>query len=317
MNFDHIRKEFESKHSIDDVHVLEKYINFLLEYKLEETDTYTEKHHILPFSTFPEYKDEIWNLVELKYEDHKLVHLWLFESINIRTYQRPLNFMIPQYKDSKMTSNAAKKGWINLKNDKSKYDKWRNGRANHMRSLSSEEQSRRANIFWTNITDEQYTMFSNKMKEYWTEEKIIEKSKKMKEYYSNPENIAKKSLETQKRWDSMQKEDREKFASKMNIVNKENEKRRKAGDKIKNLWKDSDYLNKMKNRPHRKGTNIMIIKPDGQKIIVESMNDFQRIYEFSLHLIRKYRDTDIEISEKDLKKNMFLLNCKIKTITNG
>jgi hypothetical protein len=47
------------------------------------------------------------------------------------------------------------------------------------------------------------------------------------------------------------------------------------------------------------------------------MKFFEKEYDFSLHLIRKYRDTDIEISEKDLNSNLFLLKCKIETITNG
>jgi hypothetical protein len=317
MDYNFIKNEFESKHHVDDVNQLDEYINFLLGYKLDKNDEYTEKHHILPYATFPEYKNEKWNIVELKYEDHKQAHLILYKSINIRVYQRTLNFMLPQFKNKQMLSNATKRGWINLKNNTDKYEKWRNGRSNHIRSLGSQEQRRRANIFWGNITEEQYIIFSNKMKEYWTEDKRIEKSKQMNEYYSNPENINKKSIETQERWDSMTKEEREKFTVKMTAINKDEGKRRKAGDKIKKLWESEDYLEKMKNRPHRKGTMLKIIKPDGQEIIVESMKFFEKEYDFSLHLIRKYRDTDIEISEKDLNSNLFLLKCKIETITNG
>ena len=40
----------------------------------------------------------------------------------------------------------------------------------------------------------------------------------------------------------------------------------------------------------------------------------ERIYGFSSHLVRKYRDTDLEIDDKDLNINKFLLKCKIKTI---
>jgi hypothetical protein len=73
----------------------------------------------------------------------------------------------------------------------------------------------------------------------------------------------------------------------------------------------------MKNRPHRKGTSIMIIRPDGEEIIIETMRGIEKEYSFSSHLIRKYRDTDIPIKEEDLRDNKFLLNCKIKTIKNG
>lgn len=317
MDYSYIRREFECKHNIDDTNQLDVYINFLLDYKLDKTEEYTEKHHILPYATFPEYKNEKWNIVELKYEDHKQAHLILYKSINIRAYQRTLNFMLPQFKNKELLSNATKKGWTNLKNNADKYEKWKNGRSNHMKSLGSQEQRRRANIFWENITKDQYTMFSNKIKEYWTENKRIEKSKQMIEQYSNPENIAKKSIESQERWNSMSKVERDIFTSKMTIVNKDEGKRRRAGDKIKNLWQSEDYLKKMKNRPHRKGTMLKIIKPDGQEIFVESMSVFEKEYDFSLHLIRKYRDTCVEIPEKDLKDNLFLLKCKIETITNG
>lgn len=317
MNHNFIKGEFESKHDIDDISQLDEYINFLLNYKLDKTEEYTEKHHILPYATFPEYKNEKWNIVELKYEDHKQAHILLFKSINIRTYQWPLNFMSPQFKDKELLSNAAKKGWINLKADELKYDKWRKNRSKYMMNLGSQEQRRRANIFWENITEEQYTMFSNKMKEYWTEDKRIEKSKQMNEYYSNPENIKKKCIESQERWDSMDNDEREKFTAKMMTINKGEDKRRKAGDKIKNLWQSDDYLEKMKNRPHRKGTMIKIIKPNGEEIIIETMREFEKLYQFSCNKIRKYRDTDICIKEEDLKDNKFLLNCKIETITNG
>jgi len=222
-----------------------------------------------------------------------------------------------EYKNSEEISNAAKRGWINLKNDKDKYEKWRNKKSDSMKTLSSEEQRRRANIFWNKISDEEYLKFSNKIKEYWTEDKRIEKSKQMNKHYSNPENVIKKSIETQNRWNSMSGEDRERFNIKMNLVNKDEEKRRIAGDKIKNLWNSDEYLEKMKNRPHRKGTSIMIIRPDGEEIIIETMRGIEKEYSFSSHLIRKYRDTDIPIKEEDLRDNKFLLNCKIKTIKNG
>ena len=95
-----------------------------------------------------------------------------------------------------------------------------------MKTLSSDEQRRRANIFWDNISDDEYLNFSQKMKDYWTEEKRIEKSKQMSEHYSNPENIIKKSIEGKKRWSSMSVEKREKFNKTMNIVNKETYERR-------------------------------------------------------------------------------------------
>lgn len=315
-DYNFLKNKFSEKHTIDNIEYLEKYLKLLLEYKIE-CDEYTEKHHILPRSVFPEFENEDWNIIELKYKDHVEAHLYLFKSINIRKYQRPLNWMLNQYKNREEISNASKKGWDNLKKDKDRYNLFCLKRSNYMKTLSSEEQTRRANIFWDNITDEEYTIFSNKMKEYWTEEKRIQKSKQMNEHYSNPENIEKKRIEGQKRWDSMSTEDRDNFTIKMTSINKDEEKRRIAGDKIKNLWQDEEYLEKMKNRPHRKGTSILIINPNGEETLVETMRDMERIYGFSSHLVRKYRDTDLEIDDKDLKIDKSLLKCKIKTISNG
>ena len=47
------------------------------------------------------------------------------------------------------------------------------------------------------------------------------------------------------------------------------------------------------------------------------MREVEKIYEFNSQRIRKYRDTDLPIKEEDLKDNKSLLNCKIKTISNG
>ena len=352
-DYNFLKNKFSEKHTIDNIEYLEKYLKLLLEYKIE-CDEYTEKHHILPRSAFPEFENEDWNIVELKYKDHVEAHLYLFKSINIRKYQRPLNWMLNQYKNREEISKAAKIGWTNLKNDKDKYEKWRKNKSESMKKFrnsqrykdiiieyyksisyktrkkrnysshfhkedffSSENQRRRAKLFWDNITDEEYTIFSNKMKEYWTDEKREDKSKQMIEHYSNPENIEKKRIEGQKRWDSMSTEDRDNFTIKMTSINKDEEKRRIAGDKIKNLWQNEEYLEKMKNRPHRKGTSIMIIRPDGEEIILNTMREVEKIYEFNSQRIRKYRDTDLPIKEEDLKDNKSLLNCKIKTIKNG
>jgi hypothetical protein len=313
MSPDFIKSKFLNKHQIDNDGYLEKYVNFFFNYDCN-FDEYTEKHHILPVSIFPEFKDEEWNIIELTYEDHKLCHLWLFKSINIRTYQRPLNWMLNTYKNREELSKASKRGWENMKKSDS-YQTWIEKRSNHMKNLSSEEQKRRANIFWTNIKDEEYLDFCNKMKEYWTEDRKLEKAQQMNEYYSNPENIEKKRIETQKRWDSMTEEERRIFSEKMASINKDESKRKTAGKKIKEKWKDEKYLSKMRNRKHRSGKKIKIVNPDGEEVIFDNMIKVEKEYNFSLHLIRKYRDKDIYIEESDLKEhNKLLLNCKIESV---
>lgn len=314
--FNFLKDIFIKKHkNIDNLEYLEKYINFLINYKISESVEYSEKHHILPRSTFSEFENESWNIIELDYENHKLVHLWLFKAINIRTYQRPLNWMMNYYKNSEETSNAAKKGWINLKNNKDKYNNWRKSRSDFMKNISNEEQKRRANIFWDNITDDEYINFCNKMKSYWTDDKKKEKSEQMLYFFSNLENVEKKRKETQDRWDSMDEEYRLNFKEKMDKINKDESKRIDAGIKIKKKWEDPDYLEKMKNRKKRNGLKIEIIKNNGDVEVFENMEDIVKKYKFSTHLIRKYRDSGNKITINHLNnKNFILLDSIIKTI---
>lgn len=315
--FNFILNEFKTKHNeIDSYDYMGKYINFLVNYDSDIlSDVYYETHHILPRSTFPKYKDEPWNMVHLKYEEHKLVHLWLFKSINIRSYQKPLNFMIKEYKNSEELSNATKRGWLKLKLNEKKYSEWRKEKSESMKNISSKEQRRRANIFWNNMTDDDYSNFCNKMRSYWTDEKKIKKSEQMIIFYSNEGNIEKKRIESKDRWDSLDDEYRTRFKEKMDVINKGELKRLDAGEKIKNLWKTPEYLEKMKKRNKKPGTKIKLIINNGTEIIFENMKSLINEHNFSAHLIRKYRNTDKKILERDLnQENIFLLGCIIETI---
>jgi hypothetical protein len=316
-DFTFIENEFLKKHkNIDNHEYLSKYISLLLEYVpvFNEND-YVEKHHILPTSVFPEYKNHSWNIIDLRYEDHILAHLLLFKSINVRQYQRPLNWMIPYYKNKQEISNSAKKGWIRLKNDTEKYEKWLFKRSQHMKSLSSDEQRRRANIFWSNITEDEYKKFCEQMKNLWTDEKRIKKSESNREFYSNRENRLRKSIESKQRWDSMETEKRIEFQEKMDSINKDERKRKNAGIKIKELWMSEDYLNKMKKRKSRNGLSIKLVNDQGTESVYETMKHLTLTHNFSAHLIRKYRDTGNPISINDLRgNNLYLENYKIYTI---
>jgi hypothetical protein len=68
LDFNFIKDEFIKKHRrIDDFDYLYKYIKFLIDYDIVlDNNIYTEKHHILPSSVFPEFKNESWNIINLK-----------------------------------------------------------------------------------------------------------------------------------------------------------------------------------------------------------------------------------------------------------
>lgn len=69
----------QSIHKDVDLDYLEKYINLVTEYKTDKE--YTELHHILPKSLFPQYKTEKWNLVKLSGVDHFYAHYYLHKAL--------------------------------------------------------------------------------------------------------------------------------------------------------------------------------------------------------------------------------------------
>ncbi len=172
-----------------------------------------------------------------------------------------------------------------------------------MKDLSIKEQRRRANIFWKNISDTDYKKFCKDMSDYWTSDKRIEKSKQMKEFYSDISNRNKKSIESKKIWDNRSKKSRINFKNKMSTINKDESKRIDAGLKIKEKWLDSDYLSKMKKRAKNPGTKLKIINNIGENLIIDNMTNIAKKYNFSAHLMRKYRDSGNKISKQHLNDN--------------
>lgn len=74
MNLNQI-KEILLKSSPLSIHYTNKYINFIEKFSLKEINgQYYEKHHILPVSTFPEFKKEAWNFSKLSARAHAIAH---------------------------------------------------------------------------------------------------------------------------------------------------------------------------------------------------------------------------------------------------
>lgn len=299
---------FVDKHGIpDDIEYLYNYINFvqLNAVYTKNNEEYYEYHHILPRSVFPEYANNDENVVLLEYKDHIKAHELLFYAYNLRVYQRPLNYYNSDYneenKSSKRVSKAAKKGWEKLKNNDEKYSEWRKKHSEYMSSITHEEQQRRAKLHWNNISNEKRKEFSDKMKSIWTNEKREKQSNiVLQRYKNNPEYKEKISTSLKKRYDNT--EFKENFDNTMNIVNKDENKRKKAGDAIKNKWKDAAYLEKMRKRkaPSKK---VIVIKNDGEKNIFQSMKDCCTYYNISMYILRNI------INNKCNNIPDFLKNC--------
>jgi len=297
---------FESKLGIpDSIDHLCEYIDFLLSYKITNAELYCENHHILPSATFSKYSKCGWNILALEYKDHIFAHELLFKAYNIRKNQRPLQFMKSQVsKESGLISNAATKGWINLKNDYEKYNKWRSDKSEYMKSLSSEEQSRRSKKGWDNLTKTEYEKRCKINKDNWTKERKINKSKQMKNYFkNNPDEI---SARNKKRWDNISDADLESFKNKMNVINTDPQKRKRAGETIKNKWKDHEFKEKMKSRNVH--TDIYeAISPDGEMIRREGMISMINEFNFSPYLVRKFKNTGNIVTSNNTK-NQHVLN---------
>ena len=277
-----------------------EYIEFVLNNKYDGEE-YSEVHHILPRSRYIEYVNDSWNLIRLKYLDHIKAHELLFKSYNIREYQRTLNFMNSEVaKDSKLISNASKKGWLNLKKNKKKYDAFCEKRRNYMSSLSDEEQSRRSKLGWDKLDEDGYKKRCKINKENWTDALKKNKSAQMKEFFKNNPDESRRRV--QERWDSISEEKRTEFIKKMDNVNKDPIKRANAGKIIKEKWQDPDFIEKMKNRKKKPGDVYELKSPTGEILKREGLHKFVNEFNFNISLIRKFANTNQQVSLPPNKK---------------
>ena len=277
-----------------------EYIEFVLN-NMYDGEEYSEVHHILPRSRYAKHANDIWNLVRLKYLDHIKAHELLFKAYNIREYQRTLNFMNSEVaKDSKLISNASKKGWLNLKKNKKKYDEFCEKRRKYMSSLSEEEQSRRSKLGWDKLDEDGYKKRCQINKENWTDALKKNKSIQMKEFFkNNPDESRKRG---QSRWNSISEEKRSEFIKKMDSVNKDPIKRAIAGKIIKEKWQDPDFIEKMKNRKKNPGDVYELISPTGEVLNREGLHKIVNEFNFNISLIRKFSNTNQPVTLPSNKK---------------
>lgn len=300
----------------DSIDKLNEYLDFVIKHKYNG-DLYAENHHILPKSTYLEHVNDDWNIVILKYEDHIRAHEILFEAYNFRKYSRTLNFMKSDIvKNSELLSNASKKGWQTLKNNKEVYESWRNSHSIHMKGLSSEEQGRRSKKGWDKLTEEEYKERCNKNKEIWTIDLKDWKSKNMKKYFE--ENPGESSRRVLLRYENMSNEEFDKFKDKMNKVNKDPLKRNKACLSMKKNWSDPNFIEKMKNRKKKPGDKYELISPDGEVFQREGLSKIVKEFNFNISLIRKFSNTGTHVISsgkyKESEKTINTLGWKFNKI---
>lgn len=225
---------------------LENYIKFVFDNSVikEQSKEYCEDHHILPNSV--KQNDDVYTLT---YINHVKAHILLVKAYPISKFIRPLNFMLSRKEKEnieyrKLLSSSIKENWKQFKQTK-QYEIWKEKRSlackNHMLNGHAKYMSDKAN------TEELKKIKSEKMKQYWTEEKRKEKSKSLIEY-NKIHGTERYTTALLNRYSSMNDEEYNEFVITMNKVNKDEEKRKKAGEKLKERWKDPAYIEKMKNR---------------------------------------------------------------------
>lgn len=84
-----------------------KYTKWYLNIVSTDSDEkYTEKHHILPKSIFPQYKDCKWNLVRLSARQHFIAHILLVKMFDNLEFQRKMSWSVQKIKGNNKYFNS-------------------------------------------------------------------------------------------------------------------------------------------------------------------------------------------------------------------
>lgn len=251
-----------------DKSILEKYLNLCKEsYSLEN---YTERHHILPRSIFPEFVNEEWNQVDVPYEIHCLLHEMLWCAYpHVGAFWRPLNFMKSQSPDMKLKlsdamSYRAKELWKEIKADPVKYNEWCDKRRLIM--LERMQPDHPAYELMKQKLREYYDTTPNAKairslasKEMWNDsdmrKKIIDAQKKSA---ATPEGKQRRSDALKQRYNNVVYYEQHK--NKMKTVNSSKEKTDKNRQTILEKWKDPIFASYMlekisEGKTHRKSSS--------------------------------------------------------------
>lgn len=278
------------------------YISFVLEQVSPvDAEVYCEKHHILPRSTFIEFINCEWNIVNLKYTDHITAHERLFRAYPTRQNQKTLNFMkSPLTKNKELLSLATKNGWKKLKSNYEKFEKFKEAKRNNMNNATPDEHKKRGVAAWKSIRSDElkYLNFCNSAKNSWTEERRHHHSKKISEWIKN--NPGKISERNKKYWENLSNIEREKFKEKMiNCLNTPDVKQ-KISLKLKDKWSNSEFREKMKSRK-KYLQKLEIISPTGEIYYRTGVIEMIKEFDFSPSLVRKFTNSGKSVISKYLK----------------
>lgn len=152
-------------------HYAQKYLNFIQSCTKNEVEGYTENHHILPKSLFPEYAKDEWNLVRLTARQHFIAHVLLAKAFG-GTMWHAVNMMTHCDEGGKRNYRVSSRIYDTMKVEMSK-------------QLSIKMAGEANPMYGTSRKGEANPMYG---KTHSVETKAKQSAKRI-EYFSNPENV--------------------------------------------------------------------------------------------------------------------------------
>lgn len=257
-----------------DVQMLIEYLKYCgTEFLLEEESIYSELHHILPRSVFPEFENlqiSPWNGRHLPYLNHVEAHTLLAAAYPIPEFCNPLRFMPVADKLKVLVHQALsernKKFWLNFKTNHKKYDEWRQRKSEFMKA-----QMTPGTIYYTKMCQcsserfkkqEERDVVSKQFIALWENDDYRENSiSKMIQLWT-PERKKSHREAVYLRWQDA--DYRNRLTKKLILTNTNIEKRQDASKKLKSLWRTSEYRNNVavgrKNAIRRSSSEAMKTK---------------------------------------------------------
>jgi len=182
--------------------------------KNQDINEYTEKHHILPKSIFPEFsdlKDHKWNQVKLTYREHFLAHWLLTKCVSQKKHTIQMNHALNRMREGNPNHTRVISSWqynvMRRANKRANNDQWNNPefKASHCEAIKEivnrpEVKAKRSKAQKAAQNKPEYKEKQSKaQKKAWSDPELKKKhSELMKELMNRPE-IKTKRKETNSR----------------------------------------------------------------------------------------------------------------------
>lgn len=284
---------------------LDEYIEFVTKEGDLDDEIYKEGHHLFPSSLF-----DIDSIYYLTYAEHIKAHTLLAEAYPIRSFLRPLHFMLSDKRKldidfSSKWSSDVKSWWRKFKQTE-KYDEWRKNRSTIAKEQMLKGQAKKmSEARYAN--PEAKEEISRNVRDRWSDEEYKSRVvSSMIEERNTPSGKARMKGVAQKMWDSKSEEDRESFRRKMSEVNKREDKRRQASESMIKKWQEEEYREKMSGR--YSGSNSESLKalwadPETRKKFIDARNTPEAIENRRLGSIKRAeKNTGKKRSEETKRK---------------